>query len=137
MQRKVAEGRSRYGALSGTVVMIMPSLRSGCVELFFCGGGRRQAARIHVAPARPPLATLRRICAWYGTSGGRLHKTRAVRLWGPDGNEICCRFFQAHRARLHWCELPPGAPDRLDLDKLLSAVSHARAAGFDSAEVRF
>jgi hypothetical protein len=136
VQRKIAEGRSRYGELAGAVVVVMPAVDEKCAEAFFFGGDRRLALQVRIRFGQPPAATLRSVCAWYAGIASRLRRTRAVRSWGPRGNEICGRYFYAHRERLHWCEMPPGRPDDY-MATLLDVFRRAHDKGFDPAEVRF
>lgn len=134
VQRRVAEGRSRYAAPLTAAIIACPSVKKNCVELFFFGR-RRGAVQCRVDPRRLPRKRLAMLSAHYTQEQAPLHR-RGLTDWGGEGNEICCRYFARFKNRLNWLEVPP-CPEQGRLPPSLTAVFTAVAERpTDAAEFR-
>lgn len=129
MQRRIAEGRSRYAAPLVPVALFLPSAARRRTEVFFLGEDL-PALQVRIDLRRPPLATLRTILAMFAAGGGSRRGTAScVTDWGGEGREICRRYFGRRRERLRWMEIgavqsPDGATDRiLAIARLVSTES--------------
>lgn len=106
VQRRIAEGRGRYGELPVPVVILERSALAGAAELFFVGG-RPTAIQLRVRPARRAGKLLETTVDFFLNRTPRLRRGRGLADWGAVGREICTRYFMAERNRLHWCEITP------------------------------
>ena len=134
VQRKIAEGRSRYGSPRGTVVLLCPSVKAGHQELFWIGlAGSTYQLRVN--PKRPPLQQLRLLQT--AAKENRAPRKASTRLtnWGATGSEIASRYYGRFRNQLTWLE--PGALDERDfVDRLTPLMQKMMTRASDPAELR-
>lgn len=133
VQRRVAEGVSRYMFPLLPVAVVSPSTERDKFEVFCLGtGGRCVQCRLSV---RRPSVTLLAKCATYvaGTSSAA-PSGKNIRLWDGAGAELACRYFSRFRNRLVWMELAmPSAsvlPEALKKAVVVIADNPGEAAEF-------
>jgi hypothetical protein len=105
VQRRVAEGASRYAFPVMPVVILCPSAHPASLELFFLSADSLRQCRLSFRkPARKALEAAANACfadARHGRTGAR----GPVTDWGPEGGEIAGRYFSRFRNRLQWVEV--------------------------------
>jgi hypothetical protein len=132
MQRTVAEGRSRYAAPAGPVLMLMPSTQAGCIELFGFAHGR-PGLQLRLRLSRPAQKTL--AAAVDVLAGRRRTVPNRPNLtnWGAEGAELMTRFFGRRRDRIAWLEVRGDEPP---IGFILSAGRLVLAEPPEAAEFR-
>jgi hypothetical protein len=135
VQRTVAEGASRYAFPLVPVVILCPSARKACVELFF-SGAQGSALQYSLRLRRPAPAFLARLIRHCATGRARLPHSDRLTDWGIEGREICGRCFARFRDRLNWLELDltRGIPALVRV--LLDIAQRTGKQPFDPGEFR-
>ena len=104
VQRRIAEGASRYSPPVLPIALLSPSARAGRIELFVFGPDLQPVQR-GIDPKRPPARALAMILRY--ALGERPPPPASARsaAWGATGREICLRYFCRYRSRLQWIEI--------------------------------
>lgn len=127
VQRRIAEGQSRYGMPLLPVVVVTRSARAQAADAFLFAAGRHAYQITFALRDKPPASLVKLIMHFVeGAAPPRRHP--CLRDWGDVGREICQRYFSSHRHRLHWREL---APDVWKTDWWRTLREMARAAVSD------
>ncbi|MBN1268992.1 MAG: nucleotide excision repair endonuclease [Kiritimatiellae bacterium] len=122
VQRRVAEGRSRYGSPLVPVVIVERSAKAGAAEFFFVGG-RETAVQLRVQPKKAPGRLLGNTLNYFCSDGSRLRRGKGLTDWAATGREICRRYFMTARDRLHWREITPRLATAEGQAQLLAAAA--------------
>lgn len=136
VQRSVAEGTSRYAFPLTPLVLVCPSVRRGQVELFWCGV-EAHALQVRMAPGRWPRRRLAALAEHYARHRRAPAAMRGVVDWGPEGNEVCCRYFRRHPERLTWLELDLSHGTAAWVQTLGRAAQAVAVAPQEAAAVRW
>ena len=134
VQRRIAEGQSRYGTPRGCVLVLCPSAKSGHQELFWLGlAGSTYQLRVN--PSRPPERQLRLLKAASTTNRPPRKTSVNLKDWGPAGNEIANRYFGRCRHQLTWIETDALSESDV-VEQLKPIMLQMLAAGCGPAEIR-
>lgn len=132
IQRRVAEGAGRYAGPPGPVLMLLPSVRTGCLELFGFAPDR-PGLQLRFRPTRPARGSL---TAALAVLHGRRHACpRRPNLtdWGSAGAELMNRYFGRSRNRVAWLEPRDEASS---VETVVTAAHSVLAEPRDAVEFR-
>lgn len=131
-QRTVAEGRSRYAAPAGPVLMLTPSTQAGCIELFGFARGR-PGFQLRLRLSRPARGSLAAAIDVLTGKRRAVPKRPHLTDWGAEGAELMHRYFGRARDRIAWLEVHRDEPP---LAFILSAGQAVLSEPPEAAEFR-
>lgn len=135
VQRAIVEQTSRYAYPALPVAVISPSAMKNRAEVFFFGPPSH-AFQLRVDPARPPRRVLAKVADMLCARS--VNSPRSARLtdWGPEGYEICARYFCRCRDGLQWLEVNSALPVERFVDALADIVRRVAERGCLPGEFR-
>jgi hypothetical protein len=136
VQRRIAEGRSRYAAPLLPVIIFGSSAARRKAEVFLVAGDK-PALQVRVDMRRPPRATLEQAVDFIAGRRHRYRRSACITNWGSEGAEICRRYFGRYRNNLRWTEVGPAIQAARLVDVMLRIVTEIAPRDPDPAEFRF